>query len=57
MSRKMQPAETRYPIREQELLAIVFALKQWLHLLRGLQQVYVHTDQEIFDISRHVLDR
>ena len=46
MSRKMQPAETRYPIREQELLAIVLALKQWFHLLRGPQQVHVHTDHE-----------
>ena len=44
MSRKMQPAETRYPIREQELLAIVLALKKWFHLLRGPQQVHVHTD-------------
>ena len=42
----MQPAETRYPIREQELLAIVLALKQWFHLLRGPQQVHVHTDHE-----------
>ena len=46
MSRKMQPAETRYPIRQQELLAIVLALKQWFHLLRGPQQVHVHTDHE-----------
>ena len=46
MSRKMQPAETRYPIREQELLAIVLALKQWFHLLRGPQQMHVHTDHE-----------
>ena len=46
MSRKMQPAETRYPIREQELLAIVLALKQWFHLLRGPQQVHVHTDHK-----------
>ena len=46
MSRRMQPAETRYPIREQELLAIVLALKQWFHLLRGPQQVHVHTDHE-----------
>ena len=38
--------ETRYPIREQELLAIVLALKQWFHLLRGPQQVHVHTDHE-----------
>ena len=27
MSRKMQPAETQYPIQEQELLVIVLALK------------------------------
>ena len=46
MSRKMQPAETRYPIREQELLAIVLAFKQWFHLTRGPQQVHVHTDHE-----------
>ena len=46
MSRKMQPAETRYRIREQELLAIVLALKQWFHLLRGPQQVHVQTDHE-----------
>ena len=46
MSLKMQPAETGYPIREQELLAIVLAFKQWLHLLRGPQQVHVHTDHE-----------
>ena len=48
MSRKMQPAETRYPIPEQELLTIVLALKQWFHLLRGPQQVHVHTDHEGF---------
>ena len=46
MLRKMKPAEIRYPIREQELLAIVLALKQWFHLLRGPQQVHVHTDHE-----------
>ena len=46
MSRKMQSAETRYHIREQELLAILLALKQRFHLLRGPQQVHVHTDKE-----------
>ena len=46
MPRKMQPAGTRYPIREQELLAIVPALKQWFHLLRGPPQVHEHTDHE-----------
>ena len=46
MSRKMQSAETRYPIGEQELSAILLALKQWFHLLRGPQQVNVHTDHK-----------
>ena len=34
-SRKMKPAETRYPVHEQELLAIVDALKHWKHYLHG----------------------
>ena len=46
LSRKMQPAKSRYPIREQQLLTIVLALKRWFHLLRGPQQVHVHTDHE-----------
>ena len=46
MARKLQPAETQYPIREQELLAIVLASKQWFHLLEGPQEVHVHTDEE-----------
>ena len=46
MSRKMPPAETRYPIPEEGPLAIVLALKQWFHLLRGPQQVLVHNDHE-----------
>ena len=46
MSRNMQSAETRYLIREQELLAIVLALKQWFPLLGGPQKVDVHTDQK-----------
>ena len=33
LSRKIQSAETRYPNQEQELLAIVLAVKQWFHLL------------------------
>ena len=35
MSRKMQSAEARYLIREQELWPIVLALKQWFHVLGG----------------------
>ena len=46
LSQKMQSAETPFPIPEQELLAIVLALKQLFHILRGPQQVNVHTHHE-----------
>jgi hypothetical protein len=35
LSKKMLPAETRYPVHEKELLAIVHALTHWRHLLHG----------------------
>lgn len=35
LSQKMSPAETRYPVHEQELLAIIVALKSWRHYLAG----------------------
>jgi transposase InsO family protein len=35
MSKKMMPAETRYPVHEQELLAIIQALGTWRHYLMG----------------------
>jgi hypothetical protein len=35
LSKKMLDAETRYPVHEQELLAIVHALKTWRHYLHG----------------------
>ena len=34
-SRKMTPAERRYPVHEQEALALVHALKIWRHYLMG----------------------
>jgi len=34
-SRKLAPAETRYPVHEQELLGLIVALKTWRHLLYG----------------------
>ena len=46
VSRKMQSAETRYPIREQELWEIVLALKQWFHPVGGPQQVHGRTHHE-----------
>lgn len=42
-SRKMTPAEANYPVHEQELLAIVDALKRWRHYLEGRRFV-VFTD-------------
>jgi len=35
LSRKLTPAEINYPVHERELLAIIFALKQWRHYLVG----------------------
>ena len=35
MSKKMIPAEKNYPVHEQELLAIICALKEWRHHLHG----------------------
>ena len=35
MSKKMLPAEKNYPVHEQELLAIICALKEWRHYLHG----------------------
>lgn len=35
LSRKLKPAEVNYPVHERELLAIVYALKQWRHYLMG----------------------
>jgi hypothetical protein len=35
LSKKMTAAETRYPVHEQELLAILHALRAWRHYLGG----------------------
>jgi len=35
LSKKMLPAETRYPVHEQELLAIIHSLSTWRHYLHG----------------------
>lgn len=44
MSHKMLPAERNYPVHEQELLAIVSALKEWRYLLHGNHLVTIITD-------------
>jgi len=47
MSKKMVGAETRYPVHEQELLAIVSALSTWRHYLEGATHpVRVRTDHK-----------
>lgn len=42
-SRKLSPAETRYPVHERELLAIVASLKAYGWLLQG-RKFFVWTD-------------
>ena len=45
LSRKMRAAERRYPVHEQELLAILNALKAWRHYLSG-HRFTVWTDHQ-----------
>lgn len=45
LSKKMLPAECNYPVHEQELLAIICALKEWRHYLHG-NKVKVITDHK-----------
>ena len=56
VSRKMQPAELQYPIKERELVAVLLALKHWFLLLRGPQQVHVHSNNEYLCYLKSVLD-
>ena len=44
MSHKMNSAERNYPVHEQELLAIVQALREWRHYLHNEQKIDVITD-------------
>lgn len=46
LSKKLLPAETRYPTHEQELFAIVLALKHWRHHLYGPKHFTVYTDHK-----------
>ena len=47
LSKKMLPAETRYPVHEQELLAIIHALSSWRHYLTGTKfSVVIKTDHK-----------
>ena len=54
-SRKMIPAETRYKIHDDELLAIVKAFKTWRHYLKGCKhEILVLTD---YKNLRRFIDR
>ncbi len=45
LSKKLLPAETRYPTHEMELLAIIISLKEWRHYLYG-KKFIVQTDHK-----------
>ena len=45
VSHKMLPAECNYPVHEQELLAVIRALKEWRHYLHG-RKFTVQTDHQ-----------
>ncbi len=45
LSQKMLSAERNYPVHEQELLAVICALKTWRHYLYG-EQFTIETDHE-----------
>jgi hypothetical protein len=52
----MSPAETRYHTGEQELLAVVGALKHWRHYLQGAVSLTIVTDHRpnvTFDTKNH----
>src|ERR1700759_231333 len=50
MSRKLQDAETRYSVGEQELLAIKAAMETWRHYLHGSPHVVnVLTDNKALE--------
>ena len=52
LSKKMLDAETRYPVHEQELLAIIVALRAWRHHLQGSQPFRVLTDHKSLEYFR-----
>ena len=44
MSKKMKGAETRYPVHEQELLALVTAVRHWRHYLHSHNPFTIMSD-------------
>ena len=58
-SKKMTPAETRYPVHDKEMLAVVYALKKWRHYLLGTHTSVVtdHKSLEYFATQPHLNQR
>ena len=55
VSRRLSCAERRYTTTEREYLAIVYALKQWRHLLEG-RQIICHSDHRPIVILKKLKD-
>ncbi|HVX00319.1 MAG TPA: reverse transcriptase domain-containing protein, partial [Candidatus Babeliaceae bacterium] len=51
MSKKMLPAERRYAVPEQELLAVICALKEWRHYLHGRKFTVITDHQSLRYLS------
>ncbi len=51
-SKKLQENELRYPVREKEFMAIIWALKTWRHLLLHRKFV-IKTDYQSLQFIRH----
>lgn len=50
LSHKLTDTEKNYPIHDKELLAVIFALKKWRHLIRSsTQPVHIYTDHHALE--------
>jgi hypothetical protein len=61
MSKKLLPAEKNYSVHEQEMLAIVCAMKEWRHYLHGsshtISIVTDHNTLKYFESQPHITSR
>ena len=61
LSKKMLDAETRYPVGEQELLAVVVAVREWRHYLLGSRHPFTlqtdHSNLRTLQSQQHLSNR